>query len=482
MRQGIGTAARANVNDLGEMELPRVAEVPTFLGIMVVASGEVAGQPLFAENGSRHFQHCWMLNHRVAGGRPGHQCPDATGTAQTVQAVWRGVNVGAHLPQDVIAIGTRQCVLDNYEAVSVQAGEHVGIEMGKRIGIALTSLSIVVPFKPGRRVGCSHVFFPQASSGKEYPCNHAPNSSLTMPDTVRNAHPDLGVFIGKVAVITGGASGIGLALAERAIDLGLYPVLADIEAKAIEDAEAALSNRAGAAGVEVFGHTVDISDESAVQGLADAVAERFPKREVALLCCNAGVGGGGSVLRATDIDWDFVLGVNLKGVAHCIRTFVPAMLERGTKGSVVTTASQDGLCAAQGVYGVSKHACVALTEALHQELGSRLTTHVLCPNVVATNIVTSERNRPERFGGPRNVGVHPVAERFKTMGMPPAKCADYVFDAIRSGTFYIMAEADEDPGYIRLEAETRMDAMLGGGLPFRPRSAFIGRIFNPSAE
>ena len=215
----------------------------------------------------------------------------------------------------------------------------------------------------------------------------------------RNAHPDLGTLAGGVAVITGGASGIGFGLAERAIAGGLHPVLADIEGPAIVEAEARLADAASAAGVEVFGHPVDVSSEAEVLALEAAVAERFPDRPVSLLCCNAGVGGGGPIVTARDIDWDFVLGVNVKGVANCVRAFVPKMLEGGSPGSVVATSSQDGLCAAQGVYGVSKHACVALCEALFQELAGRLTVHVLCPNVVATNIVTSERNRPERFGG-----------------------------------------------------------------------------------
>ena len=300
-----------------------------------------------------------------------------------------------------------------------------------------------------------------------------------MADNPQNAHPDLGVLAGGVAVITGGASGIGLALAEKSIDFGLFPVLADIEAAAIANAQAHLAKRAQAAGVEVFGHRVDVSREDEVTALAAAVAARFPERKVSLLCCNAGVGGGGSVLRASDLDWDFVLGVNVKGVANCIRAFVPAMLEERVAGTVVTTSSQDGLCAAQGVYGVSKHACVALTEALFQELRGALTAHVLCPNVVATNIITSERNRPERYGGPRNAGPNPIADRFKAFGMPPRRCADMVFEAIRRGTFYILAEAEEDPGYVYSEAETRMQAILSGGLPYRPPSAFIGKVFDP---
>ena len=301
-----------------------------------------------------------------------------------------------------------------------------------------------------------------------------------MTDTVRNAHPNLRVLAGGVAVVTGGASGIGFALAEKSISLGLHPVLADIEAAAIREAEARLADPARRANVEVLGFAVDVSQEAEVNALAATVAERFPDRPVSLLCCNAGVGGGGPVLRASDVDWDFVLGVNVKGVANCIRAFVPGMLKRGAAGSVVTTSSQDGLCAAQGVYGVSKHACVALTEALYQELQGRLTAHVLCPNAVSTNIMTSERNRPERHGGPRGGGSNPIVERFKALGMPPSRCAAFVFDAIQTGTFYILAEAEDDPGYVYSEAETRMQAILGGGLPYRPRSALLSKVFNPN--
>ena len=302
-------------------------------------------------------------------------------------------------------------------------------------------------------------------------------------DAVDNAHADLAALAGGIAVITGGASGIGLALAEKAIEHGLHPAIADIEAAAIAAAEERLSAAADAAGVDVFGYRVDVSSEAEVMELAAAVSERFPERPLSLLCCNAGVGGGGPVLRARDIDWDFVLGVNVKGVANCIRAFVPNMIASDAPGAVVATSSQDGLCAAQGVYGVSKHACVALAEALFQELRGRLSVHVLCPNVVATNIVTSERNRPERFGGPRKpTAASPasvIAERFKAMGMPPSRCADMVFDAIRSGTFYILAEAEEDPGFVYLEAETRMKAILEGGLPYRPRSEWISKVFDP---
>ena len=299
-----------------------------------------------------------------------------------------------------------------------------------------------------------------------------------------NAHPDVGVLAGGVAVITGGASGIGFALAEAAVARGLHLALVDIEAEALAVAEQRLKAAAERAGVEVAGFRVDVSASEQVAQLVDDVRARFPGKPVSLLCCNAGVGGGGPVTTTSDADWAFVLGVNVMGVAHCVRAFVPGMLRQGAPGSVVTTSSQDGLCAAQGVYGVSKHACVALTEALHGEVRGGLSVHVLCPNVVATNIVTSLRNRPQRFGGPlaSGEGAQRVQERFHAFGMPPARCAEMVFDAIRSGVFYILAEAEEDPGYVRLEAETRMNAILNGTRPYRPRSEFIAKVFTAPME
>ena len=302
-------------------------------------------------------------------------------------------------------------------------------------------------------------------------------------DAVGNAHADLGLLAGGLAVITGSASGIGYAIAEAAVDRGMHVVVVDIEADAIQHAVARLQAEAGSNGVEVFGCEADVSDPASVRAARERIDAQFPGRSISLLCCNAGVGGGGSVLTASEIDWDFVLGVNVKGVANFVREFVPRMLTQDGPGSVVTTASQDGLCAAQGVYGVSKHACVALTEALHGEVANRLSVHVLCPNVVATNIVTSERNRPARFGGPVESGPGTsvrdrIAERFREMGMPPSRCAEMVFEAIGSGVFYILAEAEEDPGYVYLEAETRMRAILDGTRPYRPRSEFIASVFN----
>ena len=157
-----------------------------------------------------------------------------------------------------------------------------------------------------------------------------------------NAHPDLSELAGGIAVITGGASGIGYSLAESAIDHGLHPVIADIDLESITTAERSLQHRAKHAGVEVFGVQVDVSSEPQVEQLAKSISARFPVKPISLLCCNAGVGAGGNVLTASDLDWDFVLGVNVKGVANCVRIFVPRMMSQQGPGSVVMTSSQHG--------------------------------------------------------------------------------------------------------------------------------------------
>lgn len=297
-----------------------------------------------------------------------------------------------------------------------------------------------------------------------------------------NGHGDLDQLRGGLAVITGSASGIGFALAEAAVAHGMHPVIADIRQDAIDQAIVDLASRANQTGVEVIGECVDVSDQDNVRALAESLRTRFPDRPISLLACNAGVGGGGSVLGGTEQDWEIAYSVNLKGVLNCLRAFVPNMLGQNAPGSVMATASQDGLCASSSLYGVTKHACVALMETLHGELNGRLTSHVLCPNVVATNIVGSAAYRPERFGGPQPVpdGAQKILDRFKSHGLPPSQCASEVFEAMRTGTFYVMAEAEDDPGYIRLEVTTRMDSILNGERPFRPRSEWISGIFSGS--
>ena len=142
---------------------------------------------------------------------------------------------------------------------------------------------------------------------------------------------------GGVAVITGGASGIGFALALKAVESGIHVALADIEPSALEKAEAELADAAAASGVTVYGHVTDCSVDDSVAGLAAAVAQQFPGKPISLLAANAGVGGGGPVMNSPAKEWEWVMGVNLFGVASTIRHFVPGMVEQGKPGAIVVS-------------------------------------------------------------------------------------------------------------------------------------------------
>jgi len=249
---------------------------------------------------------------------------------------------------------------------------------------------------------------------------------------------------GKTAVITGAASGMGRAFAERFADAGMNIVLADVEVPRLEEAAAAVAAR----GVETLAVPTDVSDAAAVDRLRDAALERFGR--VHLLCNNAGVGGSLSG-RHIDLDeWRWVLGVNLWGVVHGHRSFLPHLLEHGD-GHIVNTASMAGHFPGHGAYSASKWAVVAITEGLYQQLraqGSTVGVSCLCPGWVATDIGTSDRNRPE-WAAPRGL-AEPVDEEAARVrgyvldqlrhGMPPAEVADMVHDAVLADRFWIFTD------------------------------------------
>lgn len=205
-------------------------------------------------------------------------------------------------------------------------------------------------------------------------------------------------FEGKVAVITGGASGFGREFARIGAQLGMKLVLADVQEDALDTTVAEFK----AQGVQVIGLRTDVSKAEQVQALADATMTAFG--EVHLLFNNAGVGAGGLLWENTQKDWDWVLGVNLYGVIHGVRIFTPLMLAAAQKdpsfqGHIVNTASMAGLLnpPAMGVYNVSKHAVVSLSESLYQDLSlvtEQVHCSVLCPYFVPTGISQSQRNRP----------------------------------------------------------------------------------------
>src|SRR5690606_23561637 len=204
-------------------------------------------------------------------------------------------------------------------------------------------------------------------------------------------------FAGKVAVITGAGSGFGREFARIGASLGMKLVLADIQA----DALAATASELQARGVELVAERVDVSKAEDVERLARRTKETFGK--VHLLFNNAGVAAGGLVWEHSTRDWEWVLGVNLWGVIHGVRCFVPMMLEQGDECHVVNTASVAGLLSTQlmGVYNVSKHGVVTLTETLYNDLrlkGANVGVTLLCPAYVPTNINQSQRNRPDAEG------------------------------------------------------------------------------------
>lgn len=255
-------------------------------------------------------------------------------------------------------------------------------------------------------------------------------------------------FTGKVAVVTGAASGIGRALAERCAQEGMKVVLADIEEEALASAEEGIK----ALGVETLAVKTDVSQAEDVKTLAEKTIEAFGG--VHLLCNNAGVRAGATSWQTTLADWRWVLGVDLWGVIHGLHYFVPIMIEQGGECHIINTASVSGLFTYpyDATYVVSKHGVVALTEALYRELkmeGHDIGVSVLCPGDVRTNLIDSERHRPIHLrnasgddgvdmSNPRVRLAVKLAREAVAGGMPPEQVADITFAGIQEKRFYIL--------------------------------------------
>jgi len=274
---------------------------------------------------------------------------------------------------------------------------------------------------------------------------------------------------GKVAVVTGGASGIGLALARRFVAEGMRVMIGDVEAEALDKAVAELNAEGG----DVVGTVTDVTDPAQMDALAQAVVDRFGA--VHVVCLNAGVGGGGLSWEMPLSTWEWVIGVNLWGVIHGLRSFVPLLVKQG-EGHVVNTASLAGLVASpfMGPYNASKHAVVAISETLHHELAiSAPDVHVsvLCPGWVKTNIADSGRNRPAHLESDNAVDAAAggVLRGFLENGMDPNDVALKVLDAIRNDKFWILTHDDEADFWVdavnrRLRSlESRENPRLGLG-------------------
>lgn len=262
---------------------------------------------------------------------------------------------------------------------------------------------------------------------------------------------------GKVAVITGGADGIGKALAVAAATEGMKLVLADIDADKLNNTVEELAGT----GAEVIGLRTDVSSESSVQALADAAFERFGN--VHLLINNAGVALAKSAWETTQKDWEWVMGVNLYGVTNGLRAFIPRMLEKGEEGHIVNTASIAGLLSepALAAYNVSKFGVVTLSEGLHHDLTLRkakINVSVLCPGWVKTRIAEAERHREADqrtdFTKIDKVSVMTGMSIMKAVqnGIEPQQVASDVINAVKSNKFYILTHPHTKAGIqIRME-------------------------------
>jgi NAD(P)-dependent dehydrogenase (short-subunit alcohol dehydrogenase family) len=256
-------------------------------------------------------------------------------------------------------------------------------------------------------------------------------------------------FRDRVAVVTGAASGIGRALAERFGDEGMKVVLADVEEDALRQAEAEFREK----GVDVLGVRTDVSKPEDLEKLAQQTLDTFGA--VHVVCNNAGVAGAwGPTWANTLDDWNWIIGVNLWGVIHGVRVFLPIMLEQGGEGHIVNTASLAGLMPGRGIYGVTKQAVVALSESLYNDLkvaDAKIGVSVLCPGWVDTNIIDAGRNRPAELARTIVAAPDPQREQMENTvrnllktGLQPAAVADQVFEAIRDDKLYVITHPEMD--------------------------------------
>ena len=279
-------------------------------------------------------------------------------------------------------------------------------------------------------------------------------------------------FAGKTAVLTGAGSGFGLECARIGARLGMNLVLADVQQDALDKAVAEMQ----AAGAAVLGMRVDVSKADQVEALGAATLQRFGAPH--FVFNNAGVGAGGLIWENTAADWEWVIGVNLMGVAHGIRVFTPMMLDAAGKdpayqGHIVNTASMAGLLNApnMGIYGASKHAVVSMSETLYQDLAlvtDQISASVLCPFFVPTGISQSHRNRPQELQSSKPTRSQLIGQAMsdKAVGsgkITAAEVAQKVFDAITANQFYIYSH----PKAIG-SVQTRMEDVLLSRNPTDP--------------
>lgn len=276
---------------------------------------------------------------------------------------------------------------------------------------------------------------------------------------------------GRVAAITGAGSGFGREFARLAAEHGMRLALADVQSDALDD----IVNELRESGVAAFGHVTDVADGAQVESFAQRTYAEYGATH--LLMNNAGVGSGGYLWEASAEDWQWVMGVNVMGIAHGLRHFVPRMLAaetQGEPGHVVNTASIAGWLAPplMGVYNASKHAAVALTETLYNDLqlaGSRIGVTLVSPAFVSTGIAQSHRNRPEPLRHPATASARLAQQQMeKAVGggrLSAADVAAQTFEAIRGNRFYVFTHPKILPS-----VQARVAAAMAGEAPADPFS------------
>ena len=279
-------------------------------------------------------------------------------------------------------------------------------------------------------------------------------------------------FKNKTAVLTGAGSGFGLECARIGAKLGMNLVLADVQQDALDRASAEMQ----ALGAPVLAVQLDVSKGEQVESLGQAVLARFGAPH--LVFNNAGVGSGGLIWENSAADWEWVIGVNLMGVAHGLRVFTPMMLDAAKndptwRGHIVNTASMAGLLNApnMGVYSASKHAVVSMSETLYQDLAlvtDQISASVLCPFFVPTGISQSHRNRPQDAPSARPTRSQLIGQAMsdKAVGSGKVSASDVaqkVFDAVASGQFYIYSHPKA-----LASVQTRMEDVMLGRNPTDP--------------
>jgi len=273
------------------------------------------------------------------------------------------------------------------------------------------------------------------------------------------------MFKDRVAVVTGAASGMGLAFAHRFAEEGMNVVAADIESEPLAMAEAALKAKGG----KVLAIKTNVMSEDDINRLADRAFETFGN--VHIVCNNAGVAATAATLRSRPwesplSDWEWTWGVNFMGVLYGIRAFIPRMLENDEEGHIVNTASMAGLLTGANPYNISKHSVVCLTEGIYKEfkgMGAKLSASVLCPGLIKTAILEAERNRPPEFGSTDLSKQRPELQQFSAFfkaaldqGYEPEEVARQVFEAIRDDTFYIFPAQEN----VLSSVKTRMEDII----------------------